>query len=79
MDELMPQNSCAETFKFYILNNLVMNIPLHILRKQYLKCMYGITMGRESSMDMHCFVTGYNIRIGRHTVVNRFVYLELSS
>ncbi|WHU91108.1 acyltransferase [Burkholderia vietnamiensis] len=33
-------------------------------------------IGRDSSIAMGCFVTGYHISIGDNTVVNRYTYLD---
>jgi acetyltransferase-like isoleucine patch superfamily enzyme len=61
---------------FYFGNSVIMRIPSYSLRKQYLKTLLKIQIGRGSAIHMHCFVTGRRIWIGKDSVINRRCYLD---
>lgn len=64
-----------EGLAWYLANNLWMKQPSYRLRHRALRKL-GIRIGRESSVAMHCFITGGQITIGDNTVINRFTYLD---
>ena len=53
-----------------------MNVPSYRLRHWFLRSACSVSIGRGSSVHMGCFITGYNIKIGKHSVINRGVYLD---
>lgn len=61
---------------FYLLNNLVMEFPSYRIRKAFAVRVCHARIGRNTSIHMHCFITGTNLRIGSNTVINRFTYLD---
>ena len=61
---------------FYLGNHLFMNHTPYRVRHWYLRRFCGVRLGRDSSIAMGCFITGYNLRIGDNTVINRFTYLD---
>ena len=61
---------------FYVANHLFMKLPSYALRHWYLRQFCGLKLGRDSSIHMNCFVTGYDIEIGHHTIINRQTYLD---
>jgi acetyltransferase-like isoleucine patch superfamily enzyme len=63
-------------FGFYLGNHLFMNWMPYGARHWFLRRFCGVRIGRDSSIHMGCFVTGYHIRIGDNTVINRFTYLD---
>lgn len=61
--------------RWYLANNFFMKQPSYRWRHRALRKL-GIRIGRESSVAMHCFITGHKIIIGDNTVINRFTYLD---
>jgi acetyltransferase-like isoleucine patch superfamily enzyme/glycosyltransferase involved in cell wall biosynthesis len=61
---------------FYLANHLFMNWTPYGIRHWFLRRYCNVRIGRDSSIHMGCFVTGYGIEIGDHTVINRFTYLD---
>ena len=61
---------------FYLGNHLFMNYTPYRVRHWYLRRFCGVRLGRDSSIAMGCFITGYGVRIGDNTVINRFCYLD---
>ncbi|WP_175813625.1 acyltransferase [Burkholderia contaminans] len=61
---------------FYLGNHLFMNYMPYRIRHWFLGRFCQVRIGRDSSIAMGCFVTGYHISIGDNTVVNRFTYLD---
>lgn len=61
--------------KWYIANNVALKFVPYSIRHWYLRRL-GIRIGRDSSIAMHCFITGSRIVIGSNTVINRFTYLD---
>lgn len=53
-----------------------MNWTPYALRHWYLRKYCRISIGKDSSIAMGCFITGSNIAIGNNTVINRFAYLD---
>ncbi|CAG2263020.1 acyltransferase [Burkholderia sola] len=61
---------------FYLGNHLFMNYMPYRIRHWFLGRFCQVKIGRDSSIAMGCFVTGYHISIGDNTVVNRYTYLD---
>ncbi|MGT0246943.1 MULTISPECIES: acyltransferase [Burkholderia] len=61
---------------FYLGNHLFMNYMPYRIRHWFLGRFCQVRIGRDSSIAMGCFVTGYHISIGNNTVVNRYTYLD---
>ncbi|MFC1585056.1 acyltransferase [Fibrobacterota bacterium] len=61
---------------FYLGNHVIANIPSYIIRHAYLRYLIGIRLGRSSCVHMGFFITGRNISIGEHSVVNRKCFLD---
>ncbi|RQS34589.1 acyltransferase [Burkholderia sp. Bp8992] len=61
---------------FYLGNHLFMNYMPYRVRHWFLGRFCQVRIGRDSSIAMGCFVTGYHISIGNNTVVNRYTYLD---
>lgn len=61
---------------FYVYNAFLSHVPSYRLRSFYLRRILGIRLGRGVAIHMGCFITGRNISIGDHTVVNRRVHLD---
>ncbi|KFX62869.1 acyltransferase [Paraburkholderia fungorum] len=61
---------------FYLGNHLFMNYMPYRIRHWFLRRFCQVRIGRDSSIAMGCFVTGYHIAIGDNTVVNRYTYLD---
>lgn len=61
---------------FYLGNHLFMNWTPYVIRHWFLRRFCNVKIGRDSSIHMGCFVTGYNIEIGNNSVINRFTYLD---
>lgn len=61
-------------------NRLVARIPSYTLRHAYYRRVLGIRLGRDSSIAMDCFVTGFGsgwtLEIGDHSVINRRCTLD---
>lgn len=60
---------------FYVGNNVMMKQWSYRLRHWYWRKI-GIKIGNNSSIAMHCFITGSHITIGENSVINRFTYLD---
>lgn len=60
---------------FTIGNNILMKQWSYRVRHWYWRKL-GLKIGRNSSIAMHCFITGSQITIGRNSVINRFTYLD---
>lgn len=71
----MTQNTWFEALRYYVGNNVMMKQWSYRLRHGYWRKM-GLMIGKNSSLAMHCFVTGSQITIGENTVINRFTYLD---
>ncbi|HDR9000040.1 acyltransferase [Burkholderia vietnamiensis] len=61
---------------FYLGNHFFMNCMPYRIRHWFLGRFCQVKIGRDSSIAMGCFVTGYHISIGDNTVVNRYTYLD---
>ncbi len=61
---------------YYIYNNFVTHFPSYKVRHWYLQHIFQIKIGKSSSVHMGCFITGKNITIGNHSVINRRCYLD---
>lgn len=63
-------------FAFYFMNNIISELPSYSLRKMYAKMILKIEIGSNTSLHMHCFISGNRMSIGKNTVINRYVYLD---
>jgi len=65
---------------FYIANHLIAKLPSYTARHFFYRKVMGIGIGRSSSVAMDCFLTGFatgwSIRIGDNSAVNRRCYLD---
>jgi acetyltransferase-like isoleucine patch superfamily enzyme len=61
---------------FWLGNHLFMNHAPYGLRHWFLRRYCGLVLGKESSIAAGCFITGYGVRIGTGSVVNRGTYLD---
>jgi acetyltransferase-like isoleucine patch superfamily enzyme len=61
---------------FWLANHLFMNWTPYSLRHWFLRRFCHVRLGRDSSICMGCFVTGYGIEIGVNSVINRYTYLD---
>jgi maltose O-acetyltransferase len=66
----------GSALRWYTYNGLITHVPLYCVRHAYLKNVLGIAVGAGSSVHMGCFITGNNITIGAHSVINRNCYLD---
>lgn len=71
----MGQDTWRAALRFYIGNNIMMKQWSYRLRHWYWRNL-GLKIGSDSSIAMHCFITGSQITIGDNTVINRFTYLD---
>ncbi|MCB1144789.1 MAG: acyltransferase [Leptospiraceae bacterium] len=62
--------------KFYFANHIVAKIPSFTIRSLYYRNILHYSMGDRSSIHMGCFVTGWNIHLGHHVIINRNCYLD---
>lgn len=60
---------------WYIANNVMLKFMPYNLRHAYFR-MLGLKIGSDTSIAMHCFISGPKITIGNNTVINRFTYLD---
>jgi acetyltransferase-like isoleucine patch superfamily enzyme len=63
-------------FAFYFFNGIVTRVPLYSIRHFYLRTLFHIHIGRESSVHMGCFITGLNISIGDYSTISRKCHLD---
>lgn len=60
----------------FIFNEFITHIPVSLFRKWMMKCI-GIKIGEKSRIDMHTIVRRpTHIKIGAHTHINRFCFLD---
>ena len=62
--------------RYYFYNHFISNTPSYFLRHQYIQKVLKIKLENGCSVHMGCFITGNQISIGHHTVVNRHCYLD---
>ena len=65
---------------FYIANHVIAKLPSYTVRHLFYRKVMGLRIGRSSSIAMGCFLTGFatgwSIRIGDNSAVNRRCYLD---
>jgi len=65
---------------FYIANHLIAKLPFYTARHLFYRKVMGVRIGRSSSIAMDCFLTGFatgwSIRLGDNSAVNRRCYLD---
>lgn len=71
----MPRTPWLAALAFHVGNAVMMKQWSYRLRHWYWRRL-GLKIGRDTSIAMHCFVTGNRITIGDNTVINRFTYLD---
>jgi maltose O-acetyltransferase len=66
--------------KYYVANHIIAKIPSYTIRHWYYRKFFNFRIGRDSSIAMDTFLTGYasgcSIEIGSNTVINRRCYLD---
>lgn len=65
-----------EALSFYVLNNVLLKATPYFIRQGYMRRVLGLSIGKDTSIAMSCFITGYDITIGDNSVINRFCYLD---
>ena len=72
--------NCYKGFIYYLANNLFMNLPFYSLKHWYLRNFLKIKIGKDSTINYRCFITGNEkealISIGDNTIINRETYLD---
>jgi maltose O-acetyltransferase len=63
-------------FEFYFVNHIVSHIPGYEFRHWFYKHIWGIQLGKGSSIHLGTFLTGKNIEIGEYTAIGRRSYLD---
>jgi len=63
-------------YRNYIPNHFINKIPFYFIRHFFYKKVYGLKMGKGSSIHLHCFINRFNIVIGKNTAINRKCYLD---
>lgn len=58
----------------FILNHIILKIPLHFIRLFFLKILYKIDSNVSLLRNIKCY--GFNISIGKNTVINNNVLLD---
>jgi acetyltransferase-like isoleucine patch superfamily enzyme len=61
---------------FYAANHIVANIPSFRVRHCFYRRVLGYRIGRNSSIHMNVFFTGFNVTIGENVVINRQCYID---
>lgn len=61
---------------FYLGNHLVNKLPVYSFRKAYYRYFCRLKIGKETSVGMGLFITGNNIEIGSHVVINRNCFID---
>ena len=63
-------------FLNFIYNDVITHIPLHILRKVFLR-LFNKKISRSSVILMHVRILNFwNIQIGAHSIINQYVLLD---
>lgn len=65
-----------EGLLFYVLNNVLLKMTPYWVRQGFMRRILGYRIGKDTSIAMGCFFTGYDIKIGDNTVINRFCYVD---
>ena len=60
----------------YVLNHIVAKIPFYAVRHWCYRQGNFIQLGPGSSVHLNVFVTGYGIRVGAHSTINRRCFLD---
>lgn len=70
----------AVALLFYVANHVVAHIPSETLRHLFYRLALRCRIGPRSSIAMGCFLTGFatgwSLRIGSHSAINRRCYLD---
>jgi len=68
--------SLTNGLAYYAVNNVVPTVPSYTFRHGAYRRLWGIEIGRGSSIHMHVSVTGRRIQIGKDTAIGRRCYLD---
>jgi len=63
-------------YRNYIPNHFINKIPFYSIRHFIYRKVYGLKMGKGSSIHLHCFINRFNLKIGENTAINRKCYLD---
>lgn len=63
-------------FRNYLPNHVINKIPFYSVRHFFYKKIYGLKMGKGSSIHLNCFINRFNVVIGKNTAINRRCYLD---
>ena len=70
----------AMALRFYVANHLIARIPSETVRHLFYRGAMHVRIGARSSVAMDCFLTGFatgwSLRIGANTAINRRCYLD---
>ncbi len=61
---------------FYFYNSFLTHFPLYSVRHAFLRHVFKIPIGTQTSVHMGCFFAGRNVSIGSYTAINRNCYLD---
>ena len=59
-----------------VYNHGISHVPIYCVRKWYLWICCGMAIGKNTAIHMGCFVTGRQITVANHSVINRRCYLD---
>lgn len=63
-------------YRNYIPNHVLNKIPFYFIRHFFYKKIYGLKLGKNSSIHLNCYLNKFNIEIGENTAINRKCYLD---
>jgi acetyltransferase-like isoleucine patch superfamily enzyme len=63
-------------YRNYFINHVLNKIPFYNIRHFLYRYMYGIKIGKGSSIHLNCFLNRLNLNIGKNTSINRKCYLD---
>ena len=70
----------AAALRFYVANHVVAKIPSETVRHLFYRGAMHVKIGDRSSIAMDCFLTGFatgwSLRVGANTAINRRCYLD---
>jgi acetyltransferase-like isoleucine patch superfamily enzyme len=70
----------AMALRFYVANHVIAKVPSEAVRHLFYRGALHVKIGSRSSIAMDCFLTGFatgwSLRIGAHTAINRRCYLD---
>lgn len=63
-------------YRNYLPNHFFNKIPSYFLRHAIYKYIYGVKIGKGSSIHLHCFINRFNLTIGSNSAINRKCYID---